>query len=140
MNERKSIFGLLNEFIPIEWTVQHFVMCSQYIYLLLKSYFVLFLQILRSMLYRGSEIMREVAWVIFDEIHYMRDKGNTVKPDETGHWVNRNPVHSNLNFKSPVFSLIFFVKNHLINRTLHIPKYGLDLRSQYTNYCYNLSP
>ncbi|KAG7271543.1 hypothetical protein CRUP_004006 [Coryphaenoides rupestris] len=29
--------------------------------------------ILRSMLYRGSEIMREVAWVVFDEIHYMRD-------------------------------------------------------------------
>jgi hypothetical protein len=25
------------------------------------------------MLYRGSEIMREVAWVVFDEIHYMRD-------------------------------------------------------------------
>jgi hypothetical protein len=33
-------------------------------------------QILRSMLYRGSEIMREVAWVIFDEIHYMRDAGS----------------------------------------------------------------
>ena len=32
-------------------------------------------EILRSMLYRGSEIMREVAWVIFDEIHYLRDKG-----------------------------------------------------------------
>ena len=32
-------------------------------------------KILRSMLYRGSEIMREVAWVVFDEIHYMRDKG-----------------------------------------------------------------
>jgi ATP-dependent RNA helicase DOB1 len=31
-------------------------------------------EILRSMLYRGSEITREVAWVIFDEIHYMRDK------------------------------------------------------------------
>jgi ATP-dependent RNA helicase DOB1 len=28
------------------------------------------------MLYRGSEVIREVAWVIFDEIHYMRDKGN----------------------------------------------------------------
>jgi ATP-dependent RNA helicase DOB1 len=27
------------------------------------------------MLYRGSEITREVAWVVFDEIHYMRDKG-----------------------------------------------------------------
>lgn len=26
------------------------------------------------MLYRGSEIMREVAWVVFDEVHYMRDK------------------------------------------------------------------
>lgn len=31
-------------------------------------------EILRSMLYRGSEITREVGWVIFDEIHYMRDK------------------------------------------------------------------
>jgi ATP-dependent RNA helicase DOB1 len=30
-------------------------------------------EILRSMLYRGSEIMREVGWVVFDEIHYMRD-------------------------------------------------------------------
>jgi ATP-dependent RNA helicase DOB1 len=30
-------------------------------------------EILRSMLYRGSEIMREVAWVVFDEIHYLRD-------------------------------------------------------------------
>lgn len=27
------------------------------------------------MLYRGSEVMREVAWVVFDEVHYMRDKG-----------------------------------------------------------------
>lgn len=23
--------------------------------------------------------MREVAWVVFDEIHYMRDKGKTKK-------------------------------------------------------------
>lgn len=39
-------------------------------------------EILRSMLYRGSEIMREVAWVVFDEIHYMRDasKSNTPIP------------------------------------------------------------
>jgi len=34
-------------------------------------------EILRSMLYRGSEVMREVAWVIYDEVHYMRDKVNT---------------------------------------------------------------
>ena len=30
------------------------------------------------MLYRGSEVMREVSWVIFDEIHYMRDKGKCI--------------------------------------------------------------
>lgn len=40
-------------------------------------------QILRSMLYRGSEVMREVAWVIFDEIHYMRDKSRGVVWEET---------------------------------------------------------
>ena len=40
------------------------------------SCLVMTTEILRSMLYRGSEIMREVAWVVFDEIHYMRDSGN----------------------------------------------------------------
>ncbi|KAL1980621.1 hypothetical protein VTN96DRAFT_3911 [Rasamsonia emersonii] len=40
-------------------------------------------EILRSMLYRGSEIMREVAWVIFDEIHYMRDATRGVVWEET---------------------------------------------------------
>lgn len=40
-------------------------------------------EILRSMLYRGSEIMREVQWVIFDEIHYMRDKARGVVWEET---------------------------------------------------------
>ena len=40
-------------------------------------------EILRSMLYRGSEIMREVGWVIFDEIHYMRDKERGVVWEET---------------------------------------------------------
>ena len=40
-------------------------------------------EILRSMLYRGSEIMREVGWVVFDEIHYMRDKARGVVWEET---------------------------------------------------------
>ncbi|KAJ3323503.1 ATP-dependent RNA helicase mtr4 [Boothiomyces sp. JEL0866] len=40
-------------------------------------------EILRSMLYRGSEVMREVAWVVFDEIHYMRDKVRGVVWEET---------------------------------------------------------
>ncbi|XP_026465811.1 exosome RNA helicase MTR4-like [Ctenocephalides felis] len=40
-------------------------------------------EILRSMLYRGSEVTREVGWVIFDEIHYMRDKERGVVWEET---------------------------------------------------------
>ncbi|MGH0168932.1 UNVERIFIED_CONTAM: hypothetical protein FKN15_055848 [Acipenser sinensis] len=40
-------------------------------------------EILRSMLYRGSEVMREVAWVVFDEIHYMRDSERGVVWEET---------------------------------------------------------
>ena len=40
-------------------------------------------EILRSMLYRGGEIMREVAWVICDEIHYMRDKERGVVWEES---------------------------------------------------------
>lgn len=40
-------------------------------------------EILRSMLYRGSEVCREMAWVIFDEVHYMRDKERGVVWEET---------------------------------------------------------
>ncbi|KAL8278381.1 hypothetical protein RQP46_009273 [Phenoliferia psychrophenolica] len=47
------------------------------------SCLVMTTEILRSMLYRGSEIMREVAWVVFDEIHYMRDKERGVVWEET---------------------------------------------------------
>jgi len=35
------------------------------------------------MLYRGSEVVREMSWVIFDEIHYMRDKERGVVWEET---------------------------------------------------------
>ena len=44
------------------------------------SCLVMTTEILRGMLYNGSQIMREVSWVIFDEIHYMRDSGK----DESG--------------------------------------------------------
>ena len=40
-------------------------------------------EILRSMLYRGSEICREMQWVIFDEVHYMRDRERGVVWEET---------------------------------------------------------
>lgn len=47
------------------------------------SCLVMTTEILRSMLYRGSEIMREVAWVVFDEIHYLRDATRGVVWEET---------------------------------------------------------
>ena len=37
----------------------------------------------RSMIYRGSEILREIAWVIFDEVHYMQDRERGVVWEET---------------------------------------------------------
>ena len=40
-------------------------------------------EILRSMLYRGSEMMREVSWVVYDEVHYMRDKERGVVWEES---------------------------------------------------------
>jgi len=47
------------------------------------SCLVMTTEILRSMLYRGSEVMREVKWVIFDEVHYMRDKERGVVWEES---------------------------------------------------------
>ncbi len=40
-------------------------------------------EILRNMLYKGSEVVREMAWVIFDEVHYMHDKERGVVWEET---------------------------------------------------------
>ncbi|KAL1326378.1 hypothetical protein HN51_036463 [Arachis hypogaea] len=40
-------------------------------------------EILRGMLYRGSEVLKEVAWVIFDEIHYMKDRERGVVWEES---------------------------------------------------------
>ena len=40
-------------------------------------------EILRSMLYRGTEMLREVGCVIFDEVHYMRDEERGVVWEET---------------------------------------------------------
>uniref|UniRef100_A0A0K0D1P2 Helicase ATP-binding domain-containing protein n=1 Tax=Angiostrongylus cantonensis TaxID=6313 RepID=A0A0K0D1P2_ANGCA len=47
------------------------------------SCIVMTTEILRSMLYKSSEVMKRVAWVIFDEIHYMRDKERGVVWEES---------------------------------------------------------
>lgn len=30
-------------------------------------------EILRSMLYKGADLIRDVEWVVFDEVHYVSD-------------------------------------------------------------------
>ena len=47
-------------------------------------------EVLRSMLYRGSDITREVKWIIFDEVHYMRDRERGVIWEETIIFAPRN--------------------------------------------------
>ncbi|KAI9218754.1 rRNA-processing arch domain-containing protein [Blastocladiella britannica] len=47
------------------------------------SCLVMTTEILRSMLYRGASILREISWVVYDEIHYMRDKERGVVWEET---------------------------------------------------------
>ncbi|BHF76511.1 Exosome RNA helicase MTR4 [Sparganum proliferum] len=47
------------------------------------SVLIMTTEILQSMLYRGASIMREVGWVVFDEIHYMRDPERGVVWEET---------------------------------------------------------
>jgi antiviral helicase SKI2 len=32
------------------------------------------------MLYNGSEVIRDLEWVIFDEVHYINDAEVTAKP------------------------------------------------------------
>ena len=36
-------------------------------------------EILRSMLYNGSDVIRDLEWVIFDEVHYINDRYVTVE-------------------------------------------------------------
>ncbi|KAF5203678.1 Atp-dependent rna helicase dob1 [Thalictrum thalictroides] len=48
-----------------------------------ESVMVTITEIWRSMQYKGSEILREVAWVIFDEVHYMHDRERGVVWEES---------------------------------------------------------
>nr|GEU73064.1 DExH-box ATP-dependent RNA helicase DExH9 [Tanacetum cinerariifolium] len=47
------------------------------------SCLVMTTEIWRSMQYKGSELTREVAWIIFDEVHYMRDRERGVVWEES---------------------------------------------------------
>lgn len=40
-------------------------------------------EILRSMLYKGSDVIRDIEWVIFDEVHYVSNSERGVVWEET---------------------------------------------------------
>ncbi|TMW67409.1 hypothetical protein Poli38472_011029 [Pythium oligandrum] len=46
------------------------------------SCLVMTTEILRSMLYRGADVIRDIEWVIFDEIHYINDSERGVVWEE----------------------------------------------------------
>jgi len=43
---------------------------------------ILTTEILRSMLYRGADLIRDIEWVIFDEVHYINDRDRGVVWEE----------------------------------------------------------
>jgi antiviral helicase SKI2 len=61
------------------------------------SCLVLTTEILRSMLYKGADLIRDVEWVIFDEVHYIRDAERGVVWEEV---IIMLPDHVNLIFLS----------------------------------------
>ena len=54
-------------------------------------------EILRSMLYRGADIVRDIEWVIFDEVHYINDSERGVVWEEV---IIMLPPYVNLIFLS----------------------------------------
>ena len=38
-----------------------------------SSCLIMTTEILRSMLYKGADIIRDIEWVVFDEVHYVND-------------------------------------------------------------------
>ncbi|CAN0091955.1 unnamed protein product, partial [Ectocarpus sp. 13 AM-2016] len=54
-------------------------------------------EILRSMLYRGADLIRDIEWVIFDEVHYVNDSERGVVWEEV---IIMLPEHANMIFLS----------------------------------------
>ena len=47
-----------------------------------SSCLIMTTEILRSMLYRGADIVKDVEWVVFDEVHYVNDRERGVVWEE----------------------------------------------------------
>ncbi len=50
---------------------------------------ILTTEILRSMLYKGADLIRDIEWVIFDEVHYINDAERGVVWEEVCTWTSR---------------------------------------------------
>ena len=48
-----------------------------------QSCLVMTTEILRNMLFRSNEVAKETAWIIFDEVHYLKDRDRGVIWEET---------------------------------------------------------
>lgn len=57
------------------------------------SCLILTTEILRSMLYKGADLIRDIEWVIFDEVHYLNDPDRGVVWEEV---IIMLPAHINI--------------------------------------------
>ena len=57
------------------------------------SCLILTTEILRSMLYKGADLIRDIEWVIFDEVHYINDLERGVVWEEV---IIMLPAHVNI--------------------------------------------
>ena len=62
-----------------------------------SSCLIMTTEILRSMLYRGADLVRDIEWVIFDEVHYINDSERGVVWEEV---IIMLPSYVNLIFLS----------------------------------------
>ena len=63
-------------FLPTYFLLSSFFLYSSVLFHSISSPF--FAEILRSMLYRGSDTIRDIEWVIFDEVHCKYGYENTI--------------------------------------------------------------
>ena len=68
---------------------------------------VLTTEVLRSMLYRGADTIRDVEWVIFDEVHYVNDAERGVVWEEA---IMLLPKRAKLVMLSAVREVFFFFR------------------------------
>eukprot|EP00239_Pterosperma_sp_CCMP1384_P011570 CAMPEP_0197863068 /NCGR_PEP_ID=MMETSP1438-20131217/40267_1 /TAXON_ID=1461541 /ORGANISM="Pterosperma sp., Strain CCMP1384" /LENGTH=192 /DNA_ID=CAMNT_0043480827 /DNA_START=26 /DNA_END=601 /DNA_ORIENTATION=+ len=61
-------------------------------------------EILRSMLYKGADLIRDIEWVIFDEVHYVNDAERGVVWEEV---IIMLPAHVNLVLLSATVPNVF---------------------------------